>query len=94
MKQRKPDLYEEDSCQRCYDKGLTPENEDHLWDCPDSMKVQRDGWREEIEMVNVYGHYLWAREKKEWSKKMKEAKDKQHDFKTPAPKFSTWSAED
>ncbi|KAG0198069.1 hypothetical protein BGX28_008433, partial [Mortierella sp. GBA30] len=49
MKKRKPDLYEEDSCRRCYDEDPTPETEDHLWDCPGSMKVQRDGWVEEIE---------------------------------------------
>ncbi|KAF9969228.1 hypothetical protein BGZ75_003040, partial [Mortierella antarctica] len=56
MKQRKPDLYDDDSCRRCYEHYPAPETEEHMWDCPESMETQRMGWEKAIEKVNHDGN--------------------------------------
>ncbi|KAF9930781.1 hypothetical protein BGZ67_005608, partial [Mortierella alpina] len=94
MKQRKPDLYDDDSCRRCYEQYPTPETEEHMWDCPESMETQRIGWKKAIEMVNHDGNRMVNKQEKGWERSKKKAEQSRKPFTTPRPTFTSLPAKD
>ncbi|KAF9287340.1 hypothetical protein BGZ68_001949 [Mortierella alpina] len=94
MKQRNPDLYDDDSCRRCYEQYPTQETEEHMWDCSESMETQWIGWEKACEMVNHDGNRMFNKHEKLWEMRRKKAEENNKPFTTPRPTFTSMPVKD
>jgi len=52
MRARHPNLYEDTNCRVC---EVNPEDNDHIWCCPETAEVQAAFWEEGLQSIDAWG---------------------------------------